>query len=146
MVVRKRRKVRKLRGSRTMGWNGRKKHRGVAERGGKGLAGLRKHGWPYAFKHMPEHFGKRGFVRPPTVSRVIGAINVDDLDQKSDELLQKGLAKRETERIVADAARLGFNKVLGGGRVTRSFDVVVEELTESARRKLEDDEGKAIAG
>lgn len=146
MVIRKRRKVRKLRGSRTMGWGSRKKHRGAGERGGRGLAGLHKHRWPYALKYMPEHFGKRGFVRPPAVSRVVSAVNVGDLDQRLEEFLQKGLAKREAERIVIDVTKLGFEKVLGRGRVTRPFDVIAKEFSESAKRKLEEAGGKAIAG
>jgi large subunit ribosomal protein L15 len=129
-----------------MGWGSRKKHRGAGERGGRGLAGLHKHRWPYALKYMPEHFGKRGFVRPPAVSRVVSAVNVGDLDQRLEEFLQKGLAKREAERIVIDVTKLGFEKVLGRGRVTRPFDVIAKEFSESAKRKLEEAGGKAIAG
>jgi large subunit ribosomal protein L15 len=77
---------------------------------------------------------------------VVSAVNVGDLDQRLEEFLQKGLAKREAERIVIDVAKLGFEKVLGGGRVTRPFDVIAKEFSESAKRKLEEAGGKAIAG
>lgn len=97
-------------------------------------------------KYMPKHFGKHGFTRPPELKREINAINVGELDERLDEFLQQGIAKREEERIVIDIGKLGFERVLGGGHVTRPIEVVAKEFVGSAKRKLEEAGGKAIAG
>jgi large subunit ribosomal protein L15 len=145
MVVRKRRKVRKQRGRRTYGRGCSKRGRGSGEKGGKGLSGGHKQKWPHTLKYEPDHFGKHGFT---SVSRTIkvGAINVGELDEKLDELLQCGAARREGEKIVIDVGKLGFGKVLGGGHVTRSIEVIAREFAGSAKRKLEEAGGRAIAG
>lgn len=95
---------------------------------------------------MPGYFGKHGFTRPPEVRREISAINVGELDERLDELLQQGIAKREGEKIVVDVGALGFGRVLGGGHVTRPIEVIAKEFVGSAKRKLEEAGGKAIAG
>jgi len=95
---------------------------------------------------MPNHFGKHGFTRPLAARREISTINVGEIDERLDELLQHGIAKREEERIVVDVRKLGFERVLGGGRVTHPLEVIAKEFVESAKRKLEGAGGKAIAG
>ncbi len=146
MVVRRRRKVRKQRGTRTYGRGCSKRGRGAGEKGGRGLSGGHKQKWSYLLKYMPKHFGKHGFTRPLAARREISAINVGELDERLDELLQQGIAKREEERIVVDVKKLGFERVLGGGRVTHPLEVIAKEFVESAKRKLEEAGGKAIAG
>lgn len=146
MVVRRRRKIRKRRGSRTMGRGCAKRGRGAGERGGRGLSGGHKQKWPYILQYMPNHFGKHGFVRPPEVSRAVSAINVGDLDEHLDELVQSGAARREEDKFVVDITKLGFEKVLGGGRVTRPIEVTAKQFSEQAKRKLEEAGGRAVVG
>lgn len=146
MVVRRRRKIRKRRGSRTMGRGCAKRGRGAGERGGRGLSGGHKQKWSYILKYMPNHFGKHGFVRPPEVSRVVSAINVGDLDEHLDELVQRGAARREEDKFVVDATKLGFEKVLGGGRVTHPIEVIAKQFSGQAKRKLEEADGRAVVG
>lgn len=97
-------------------------------------------------KHMPDHFGKHGFTRPLAARREITAINVGELDERLDELLRQGIAKREEERIVVDVRKLGFERVLGGGVITHPLEVIAKEFVESAKRKLDEAGGKAISG
>ncbi len=146
MVVRKRRKVQKQRGKRTYGRGCAKRGRGSGEKGGKGLSGGHKQKWSYMLRYMPEHFGKHGFTRPPAVRKEVSTINVGELDERLEELLQQGVAKREGEKIIIDVKRLGVEKVLGGGRVTRPLEIIAKEFAESAKRKLEEAGGKMIAG
>ncbi|MFQ6129591.1 MAG: uL15m family ribosomal protein [Candidatus Hadarchaeaceae archaeon] len=145
-MVRKRRKVRKQRGTRTYGRGCSKRGRGGGEKGGRGLSGGHKQKWPHLLKYMPDHFGKHGFTRPLAVRKEISAINVGELDERLDELLRQGIAKREEERIVVDVRKLGFERVLGRGHVTHPLEVIAKEFVESAKRKLEEAGGKAIAG
>lgn len=146
MVVRRRRKVVKQRGRRTYGRGCAKRGRGKGEKGGFGLSGGHKQRWSYILRYMPEHFGKRGFVRPSEVVVTPSAVNVGELDERLEELLQEGVARREEERFVVDAKKLGFVKILGGGKVTHPLEVIAAEFSESAKRKLEAAGGKAVAG
>ncbi len=146
MVVRRRRKVRRQRGGRTYGRGCAKRGRGSGEKGGKGRSGGHKQKWSYTLRYMPKYFGKHGFTRLPKVNRKVNAINIGELDERLEEFLQQGIAKREEERIVVDIRKLGFERVLGGGHITRPIEVVAKEFVGSAKRKLEEAGGNAITG
>ena len=146
MVVRKRRKVRKQRGARTYGRGCSKRGRGRGERGGKGLSGGHKHKWSYTLRYAPERFGKRGFVRPPEVREKISTINVGELEERLDELLERGIARRDEDRVVIQLSKLGVGKVLGGGRVSLPLEIRAFKITEPARQKVERAGGKAVEG
>ncbi|MDI6883650.1 MAG: uL15 family ribosomal protein [Hadesarchaea archaeon] len=145
MVVRRRRKVRGQRGTRTYGRGCSKRGRRGGERGGRGMSGGHKHKWSYVLRYMPDYFGKHGFTRPAAVRKEVKAINVGDLDERLEELLQLGVARQEGEKFMVDVGKLGFEKVLGGGKVTRPMDVTAKNFVESAKRKLEEAGGKAIS-
>ena len=71
-MIRKTKKIRKQRGSRSVGGGCTKKRRGAGHRGGRGLAGGNKHHWTWMVINDPKHFGKYGFKRPQkTVQKFI---------------------------------------------------------------------------
>lgn len=142
MVVRRRKKVRKLRGSRTHGRGCAKRGRGSGEKGGKGMAGGHKHKWTYIIHYMPDYFGKHGFYRR---KKEITSINVGELDERIEELLERGVANREGEKIVVDLGKLGIRKLLGAGKVTHPIIVKGAEVVPTARAKLEE-AGGGVAG
>jgi len=144
MVVRRRKKIRKLRGSRTHGYGSHKKHRGGGSRGGRGRAGMHKHKWTYTVKYEPEHFGKKGFVRPRKVVKKPKAINLKELDKLAENLLEKGLAEKEGEKIKINVLRLGYEKVLGNGKLTKPLIVEARIFSEKAIKKLEEAGGRAV--
>ncbi|KSW12375.1 50S ribosomal protein L15 [Pyrodictium occultum] len=148
MVVRRRRKSRHLRGrTRTMGWGRIGQHRGSGSRGGFGAAGMHKHMWTWVVKYAPTWFGKHGFNRPLTYEVKINAINVGELSEKLDAWLREGKAREEEGRIVVDLASLGYNKLLGRGKITRPVKVIVPAATESAVRKIREAGGEvAVPG
>jgi hypothetical protein len=89
MVVRRRKKARKYDG-RTHGRGCAKRGRGSGEKGGKGWSGGHKQKWSYILRYFPDHFGKHGFVareRPEPRT-----INVGEIDERIEELLERGLA------------------------------------------------------
>ncbi len=110
------------------------------------MSGGHKQKWSYVLRYMPTYFGKHGFKRPAAVRDEVKAINVGDLDENLEKLIELGVAKQEGERFVVDVKKLGFDKVLGGGRVTRPLDVTAKVIVESAKLKLEKTGGRAIAG
>jgi len=146
MATRKRRKVRGQRGARTYGRGCSKRGRGSGERGGTGMSGGHKQKWSYVIRYMPDYFGKHGFTRPVAVTSEVKAINVGDIDEHLDRLIQLGVAKQEGDRFLVDVNKLGFEKVLGGGQVTHPLEITAKIFVESAKRKLEDAGGKAVAG
>jgi large subunit ribosomal protein L15 len=134
MVVRRRKKARKYDG-RTHGRGCAKRGRGSGEKGGKGWSGGHKQKWSYILRYFPDHFGKHGFFpaeRPEPVT-----INVGEIDERIEELLERGLAERRGERIAVDVRRLGAEKVLGGGRVEHALELRAPLVTEAARSKVE---------
>ncbi len=145
MVVRRRKKSRKLRGrTRTMGWGRIGQHRKSGARGGFGLVGFHKHKWTWTVKHAPFWFGKHGFTQPPPIVAEIRGVNVGELDEIARDMVRKGIAVMDGEKIVVDVVALGFNKVLGGGKVTQPLKVITPAITEKARLKIEEAGGEVI--
>jgi len=139
MVVRKEGKRR--RGERSY-HGSHKKWRGAGSRGGHGKAGMHKYKWSYTLKYEPEHFGKKGFKS--LVTKEIKAINLKDLDQLTDKLLEKKLAEKEGDKIKIDLEKIGYDKLLGSGRVSKPLMVEAKYFSKKAIKKLEDAGGKAV--
>ena len=134
MVIRRKKKVRKQRGSWTHGWGGKKKHRGSGSRGGVGKAGRKKFKKSWVIKHKPKYFGKRGFKIPVGSKKGVVAINLRDVD-----LLAKNLNKTEI-----NLCELGFDKVLSTGNLTQPLTIKAKKFVERAKQKIEQSGGKAI--
>jgi len=133
MVVRRERKVRRQRGSRLYGWGTVGQHRKNGMRGGFGNAGLHKHKWSWTVKYGQDHFGKDGFVRPDAVTHDVNAVNVGALSS----LIQgKVLEQDDQGRVILDLLSLGYDKLLGGGKIDFPITVKVNHFTESAKKKI----------
>jgi large subunit ribosomal protein L15 len=137
MVVRRRKKVRKMRGSKTHGYGEKKKHRGKGSRGGKGFAGSKDHKRQMVLQLDPDHFGKRGFKRGfyPHIKRKREeekVITLRELDKLAEKL----------NTLELDLTKLGFKKVIAGGYVTKPISIKVERITDRAREKIESVGGK----
>jgi len=144
MVVRREKKFRKFRGKRSYGYGSHKKHRGGGSRGGRGGAGLHKHKWSYIVKYEPEHFGKHGFKRPVKVVEDVRAVNLKQLDQLADKLLKEKIAEKEEDKIKIDVSKLGYQKVLGSGKLTQPLIIEAKVFSKQAVKKIEDAGGKVV--
>ncbi len=141
MVVRKRPKSKKMRGSRTHG-HGIKKNRGKGKKGGVGWAGMQDHKLMKTLKGGKRllsegvkrgkygHLGKVGFTRTK-LKRVIPAINVRDLER-----IAELYGKREGNVYVLNLKELGIKKLLGAGEINLPVKVEVEHATEKAKEKV----------
>ncbi len=140
MATRKR-KVRKLRGSRTMGWGQIGQHRKSGGHGGTGGAGLHKHKWSWILVHDPEHFGKNGFHNP-TGEKIKKWINVGDinhiLEKYKPEVTRDGLP-------VINLKELGIQKVLGKGDLAKPAFIIAESWTKKAEESIVKVGGKISA-
>jgi large subunit ribosomal protein L15 len=130
------RKMRRMRGSRTMGYGQIGQHRHSGKQGGHGNAGLHKHKWSWMTINDPDHFGRDPFFIPGA-HKPAKWLNVGDLE---------GMAEQGTEGpITLDLEALGVEKLLGSGNVKRAFEVKVGAFTERAKTKLEEAGGKIVA-
>lgn len=146
MVVRKEKKSRKMRGSRTHGYGRVGQHRKAGSRGGRGAAGLHKHKWTWVVKYHPDWFGKHGFKNPnPTIKKdEIRAINLRELSERVEELLQRNLLKIENDLIVVNLEELGYNKLLGEGSITKPMKILVPRATRTAVEKVKGAGGEVV--
>lgn len=125
-------RTRKMRGKKTFGYGSKKKHRGAGSRGGRGMAGSFDHKRIKIIKSNPERYGKKGFKRKQ--SNTFKTINLKQIDSLSIKLGKKNI----------NLSELGYEKVLGTGKITRSLEIVALSFSESARAKIEEAGGKAI--
>ena len=131
------RKVRRMRGSRTHGYGQIGQHRHSGKQGGHGNAGLHKHKWSWLNLHDPDHFRRDPF-KPPSFHKVEKWANVGDLGSFAGDADKSGA-------VAIDLASKGVEKLLGGGTVTRAFNVKVSSYTERAKQKLEKAGGRILA-
>ncbi len=132
------------RGSRTCGGGTHKNRRGGGSRGGRGHAGACKHN---TMRAMQEGwmFGKHGFHRPLAVRTYVTSLNVGELDELSPYLLEAGTATEENGAVTIDLGKLGFDKLLGNGRVSKKYTISVGTASASAKAKVEELGGQIIS-
>ncbi|UCD43838.1 MAG: 50S ribosomal protein L15 [Candidatus Bathyarchaeota archaeon] len=135
------RKSRKQRGSRYCGWGQVGQHRKGGMRGGKGKAGGRKHLWIQTVKYFPDRYRKVGFKPPSSLERT-ETVNVGDLEDLALRVL--GSEKIDSGELELDLESLGYDKLLGRGRVSMPLKLRVPEYTSRAQEKLEAAGGEIV--
>jgi large subunit ribosomal protein L15 len=141
----KNRKVRKQRASRTHGYGQVGQHRsGGGGRGGHGKAGFDKHKWTYVLKYDPTYWEKKGFVSTRTLGKKVSIINVGKLDDLVDKLDSEKKLERKEKKIFLDLESLGYDKLLGTGKVSKPLLVKITSYSEAASRKLEEAGGEIL--
>jgi len=134
-----------MRGSRTYGWGSPKKHRGKGSRGGVGKSGMGKRG-----QHKMsllnslgiKNLGSHGFVRPRQETFVERAINLRMIDANADKWIAKKIAVEEKGMILVDVEKMGFDKVLGAGNLSRKMVITAPKFSAGAKEKIEAAGGK----
>jgi len=76
-------------------------------------------------KYDPDRFGKHGF-KPP-IRREVRVINVGELDEQIESLLGNEQAEKTKEEIKIYLNRLGYDKLLGKGKVSKSILITFYE-------------------
>jgi len=145
MVVRRRKKTRRLRGrTRTMGWGRIGQHRKSGSKGGFGAAGMHKHMWTWVVKYAPTWFGKHGFNPPKGLEVKTLEINVGEVAEKLEDWLRNGVAHREGDKIVVNLAEMGYNTLLGRGKIDKPVKIIVPRATERAVEKVKAAGGEVV--
>jgi large subunit ribosomal protein L15 len=136
------RKIRKKRGTRTVGYGRVSQHRGGGQRGGHGKAGRHKHLWSYVLRYEPDYFEKKGFR--PRRRPGPNVINVNEIDADVHRLLDEGKAFRKADGIHIDLQELGYDKLLGAGKVTHPLLLRVDSFSKSAAEKINKAKGRIL--
>ncbi len=133
----KRKKNTRQRGSKTHGWGSMKKHRGAGHRGGRGAAGSGKKGdakKPSVWRIPKEKGFKRRTIRKATIT-------IASLEQFQKTLEEQGVITRKGETLIADLVKAGYGKLLGTGKATKKWEIIVEKATPTAKQKIEEAKG-----
>jgi len=143
MVVNKRKKNSRHRGSWTHGWGEKKKHRGAGSRGGRGMAGTGKRADTNkpTIQADPYYFGKFGFIRPNALARQVG-INVATLESNISSFVASGVAKKSGSSYTVDLTKTKYTKLLGSGAISMAIDVTVNYASAQAIEKVAAAKGK----
>ncbi|MEM0173614.1 MAG: uL15 family ribosomal protein [Sulfolobaceae archaeon] len=139
MVVRREKKSRKMRGSRTMGWGRRGQHRDRGSQGSRQV-GMHKEKWSWLVKYGEGWYGKHGFVNP--TSKKINSISL----RKLRELIENGKIKPKEEngKLVIDLEELGYQKLLGNGEIDKPYLIRVRQATQRAIERVKSKGGEVI--
>lgn len=166
MLNKKRTKISRQRGSSGHGWGHKKKHRGAGHRGGKGLAGTgargdqRKSGVlsgatsflkivsaqkgvtlrSLAKNYM--HMGKKGFKSLNKITNEVLSLNYIEIN--FDKMIAMGLITTEKEGFVFNATTAGYDKILGRGKFSKKLTIMVDQISEIAKQRVEEAGGKVI--
>lgn len=129
MVVRKRKKRVKMRGSHFHG-HAKKKHRGGGSRGGRGMGGVGK-GATHKKRAMlkeygQKYYGKIGFSS--IMSEKIRTINIRDLPEGKE----------------INLTLIGYDKLLGKGNISRAVKVIVKKASKQAIEKIKKSKGEIV--
>lgn len=140
MATRKR-KTRRLRGSRCHGWGRSGQHRDSGMQGGHGNAGWKRHRWSSVIRYGWE-IGKTGFT--PVNDHPDKTINIGDLDLHIDRLVEQGKAKQVDGKIEIDLSQIGYTKLLGAGTLNHPLRIIAKRSSEKAAEKISRAGGQLI--
>ncbi len=121
----------KFRGRSRYHGRGKKAGRGAGLRGGRGNAGINKHRLMTRLKYMPGHWGMHGFNRHPSLRKVNVSINLIQVSQMA-----------EGDSI--DLGELGYDKLLGSGRIDRALEITVAAASARAIEKVQAAGGSVV--
>ncbi len=144
-MAQKNRKIHKKRGTRSCGYGSAQKHRGAGSRGGRGNAGSGKHK-QIKCRLEGRVFGSSGFSRHPSLVSKPSVINLSDIDKNIEKWVREGRAEKKAGSYLADLSALGYDKVLGGGKLTHRIQIKASSFSESAKRKIEEAGGRVLTG
>jgi large subunit ribosomal protein L15 len=123
-------KTNKLRGSKSHGYGSKKKHRGKGSRGGKGMGGSSKHNRSWVYSNDKDYFGKHGFTSLYPRKNVINLYELGRMTKNSKEI---------------DLTALGVDKLLSSGEIKTALTVKVNNVSKTAKKKIEDAGGKIVS-
>jgi len=151
----KRSKGSRHRGSSSHSWGHKKKHRGAGHRGGKGLAGTGARGDSKKTSILSKassilkqisaqkgvsmksitlgnkYFGKKGFNSIHKKKQNV--LSISYIENNYDKLVENGSIVKDTIDTTKD-----YDKVLGRGKMSKKINLICNEISESAKSRIEE--------
>lgn len=137
------RKTRKKRASRLHGYGQVGQHRGSGVKGRR-KSGYNKHGWTYVVKYEPDYYGKKGFTSPRSLGQRVNILNVGELEELAAKLAMEQRLEKRGGKAFLDLDKLGYEKLLGKGRITKPLLVKVTSHSKAAAKKIEEAGGSFL--
>jgi large subunit ribosomal protein L15 len=138
-------RIKRIRGTRTCGGGSHKKRRGKGSKGGSGHAGAFGHHVVWSLKH--------GIIKGHNASvpfrydrSEIKTMNVGELEELLEGLVKNGKAEAKADGFYLDAGALGIEKILGAGQVTKKLQLKASSVSKTAREKIEQVGGSVELG
>ena len=120
-----------------------KKNRGAGNRGGRGKAGRGKKAKHEKMTEDGIHqLGEKG--EGFTGGEEQTGINLKDIDQRIEAFQEKGVAEKTDEGYIFYADKAGYDKVLGGGKLTKHIEIHAEKFSRTAEDKIEESDSEAV--
>ena len=145
-------KIRKKRGTRTIGYGRVGQHRKTGQRAGKGkTTQWKKSKKSYYLKQKELGFpdpdwdiGKTGFKRPQDMVRLstVNTVNVKELDYRIDKLVEEKKATKSGDTYTLNLESVNIQKLLGRGEINKKINLTVNKASERAVQKIEEAGGK----
>jgi large subunit ribosomal protein L15 len=148
--IRMKKRIKRIRGTRTCGGGSHKKRRGKGSKGGSGNAGAYEHHFVRSLKmgirkgkhksQLPlQNRAAKRFDQTFLKSLTDKAVNVGELEAMLEELIEIGKAEEKADGsgIYLDATQLGIEKILGKGKVTRKLTLRANKISRAAKEKIE---------
>ena len=142
-----RRRVLKMRGTRTHGYGVVGQHRKSGQRAGRGkTTQWKKSKKSYYLKQKELGFpdpdwdmGKKGFIRPQDLRRIqkVNALNVKDLDKRIESLVLNKKATKSGDTYTINLSEINIQKILGRGEIKKSINISVNKASKKAIEKVE---------
>ncbi len=139
MKIKKTKKSKRLRGSKTHGHGAKKKWMGKGHKGGKGMAGTGKRAdqkKSLILKKYKKYFGKQGITSKKTQNKKIKKINLGSI--------QKNLISLSKKYGEDSGLNLKEYKILGNGEFKEKLIIIAKGFSKSAKEKIEKNKGQAI--
>jgi large subunit ribosomal protein L15 len=93
-------------------------------------------------KYNPDHFGHDSSHPPhPSITKKWASIrDLDDLFIK----IGKESKQQDSKKKVIDLTSHGYDKLLGGGKITTAYTIIVQNSTASAQEKIKEAGGEVL--
>ena len=140
-------KIRKMRGTRTVGYGRVGQHRKTGQRAGRGKTTQWKKSKRSLYLKQKELgfpdpdwiMGKKGFKRPQDMVRLskVNAINVKDLDYRIENI-----AKKSVDSYNINLNDINIQKLLGRGQINKKINLTVNKASKRAIEQIEAAGGK----
>ena len=90
-----------------------------------------------------DYFGKHGFVSK-TPKLKINPVNINFIEQHIDRFISNGLIRKEDGFYSVELEKLGYNKLLGDGKVSVKFKIKTSFASEKAVEKVKEAGGEVV--